>query len=128
MAARRAGLVLRGKRGLHFISAQVARGLVPRPEVSQLPGTELGMALVGGEVVPVLTLGESSGALVVCDVGGELIAFSGLNPEAAGFFEPTDTGVRYGAERAVELDLGAERDSAERSLTASRRGWLHGPH
>ncbi len=128
MPARRAGLVLRGKQGLLFIAAQVAKGLVPRQEVSRIPGTELGMALVGGEVVPVLSLGENEDVLVLCDVEGELIAFSGLVPQAAGFFEPTDQGVRYGSERADEINLVGRRDRAERSLTASRRGWLHGAH
>jgi hypothetical protein len=117
--ARRAGLVVRGGTGLHFIPAAVARGLVAAPVVSLVPGTEIGMALVSGEVVAVLPLGEGGGGLIVCEVEGELVGFSGLRPEAAGFFEEIDGGVLFGSERALELNLGAELE---------RRGSFHGPH
>jgi hypothetical protein len=114
----RAGLVVRAEDGLHFIPASVARTLVAAPEVSPVPGTGLGMALVSGEVVAVLSLGGAGSALVVCDVGGELVGFSGLSPEASGFFEAVPGGVAFGSQQALDLDLA--------ELLAKRRGHLHG--
>ncbi len=116
--ARRAGLVVRGENGLHFIPAAVARSLVAAPEVSLVPGAGIGMALVSGEVVAVLPLGLFGTALVVCEVDGELVGFSGLSPEASGFFEEAAGGVVFGTETARDLDLGAALE---------RRGSLHGP-
>ena len=125
--ASRAGLVVRGQSGLHFIPAEVARSLVATPEVSVVPGARLGMALVSGEVVPVLPLGDELGALVVCDVEGELVGFSGLVPEASGFFEIAEGGVLFGRERALDLDLGAALRGASTGLPAPEQDFYHGP-
>jgi hypothetical protein len=120
--ATRGGLVMRSDQGLRFIPAEVAQNLVPEPEVSDVPGTGVGMALVGGEVLPVLPLGSSAGAVVVCEVQGERIAFSGLAPEAAGFFEALPGGVRVGNELVPELDLGEIRTNVEKRLQGARGG------
>jgi len=124
--ARRAGLVVRGHSGLHFIPAHIARSLVAAPEVSLVPGTAIGMAMVSGEVVAVLPLGGGPGALVVCDVDGELVGFSGLAPEASGFFEEIEGGVLFGGERAVDLDLAAALRNAGTS-TLDQRGSFDEP-
>lgn len=113
---------MRGTEGLRFIPAEVARHVVSEPEISDVPGTGLGMALVGGEVLPVVPLGASTGAVVVCEVHGERIAFSGLSPEAAGFFEVAPEGVRVGDTVVPELDLGAVRAQVERRLQERRGG------
>ena len=119
---RRAGLVVRSRSGLHFIPATIARSLVAAPEVSLVPGAGIGMALVSGEVVAVLPLGNSAGALVVCEVEGELVGFAGLHPEASGFFEEIEGGVLFEAERALDLDLNAALSNAN-----ERGGVTHGP-
>jgi hypothetical protein len=113
---------MRSEEGLRFIPADVAQHLVPEPEISDVPGTGVGMALVGGEVLPVLPLGTSAGSVVVCEVRGERIAFSGLSPEAAGFFESLPGGVRVGTELVPELDLGAIRAGFEKRLQSQRGG------
>jgi hypothetical protein len=120
--ATRGGLLMRSEEGLRFIPADVAQNLVPEPEISDVPGTGVGMALVGGEVLPVLPLGGSAGAVVVCEVRGERIAFSGLCPEAAGFFEALPGGVRVGSELVPELDLAAIRAGVEKRLLSQRGG------
>jgi len=120
--ALRGGLVMRSDNGLCFVPADIAHGLVPEPEISDVPGTGVGMALVAGEVLPVLALGNRVGAMVVCEVAGERIAFSGLTPEASGFFESCPGGVRVGQEVAPELDLGAARDHAAQRFPAARGG------
>jgi hypothetical protein len=120
--ATRGGLVMLSDQGLRFIPADVAQNLVPEPEISDVPGTGVGMALVGGEVLPVLPLGSRPGAVVVCEVRGERIAFSGLSPEAAGFFEAVSGGVRVGDELVPELDLGEIRTSVEKRLQGARGG------
>ena len=50
MMALRGGLVMRRDNGLCFVPADVAHGLVAEPEISDVPGTGIGMALVAGEV------------------------------------------------------------------------------
>lgn len=125
--ARRAGLVLRGTdRALYFVGADVARGLVAEQDVSRVPGVSVGMALVGGEVVPVLPLGADAAALVLCSAGGELVAFAGLTPEASGFFDGVEGGVRFGKEHARELDVEARVAEFEAELRLARRGANHG--
>lgn len=120
--ATRGGLLMRSDQGLRFIPADVAQNLVPEPEISDVPGTGVGMALVGGEVLPILPLGSNAGAVVVCEVRGERIAFSGLSPEAAGFFEALPGGVRVGKELVPELDLSEVRSQVEKRLLRQRGG------
>jgi hypothetical protein len=123
----RAGLVVRGDDGLYFIPATVAKALVATPEVSPVPGAGLGMALVSGEVVAVVPLGDAASALVLCDVDGELVAFSGLSPEASGFFEATEAGVSFAGELAQDLDLNAALRSVEISQQGERGALSDGP-
>jgi hypothetical protein len=124
--ASRAGLVVRAPSGLHFIPAKLARSLVAAPEVSLVPGAALGMAMVSGEVVAVLPLGSAGSALVVCDVDGELVGFSGLVPEASGFFEEAEGGVLFADEHVSDLDLAAALQRIEHALVEARRRFSHG--
>jgi hypothetical protein len=65
------------------------------------------MALVGGEVVAVVELGEPSGVLVLCEISGQSVAFSGLSAERAGFWPASGTGVRVDDEHVSALDFSA---------------------
>jgi hypothetical protein len=61
--------------------------------VSRVPGSPLGMALVRGQIIPVLRLGDEEGCLVVGHVQGELLGVIGLHivglvPEDSGI-EPS---------------------------------------
>jgi hypothetical protein len=65
------------------------------------------MALVGGEVVAVVELGEPSGMLVVCELDGQALALSGLFAEKVGVWPGTEAGVNVDGVNVPALDLGA---------------------
>jgi hypothetical protein len=106
MAPRAGLLVKRGAERL-FIPANVARHLVPLPRLSRVPWDTVQMALVGGEVVAVVELGEPSGLLVLCEISGQSVALSGLSADRAGFWPESGTGVRVEGEHVPLLDLAA---------------------
>lgn len=87
-----AGLLVRCKGKLAFIPANVVRYVRYDVVVTPFPGTDLSMALLGGRVVPVVSLGPKERALVVCDIDGETIAVSGLEPLKSGFFDGDEQG------------------------------------
>lgn len=87
-----AGLLVRCKGQLAFLPANVARYVRYDVVVTPFPGTDLSMALLSGRVVPVVSLGPKERALVVCDIDGETIAVSGLEPLKSGFFEGDEQG------------------------------------
>jgi len=63
------------------------------------------MALVGGEVVAVLVLGEPSGELLLCEFDGQAVALSGLSAERVGFWPASESGVRVDGVTVPALDL-----------------------
>jgi hypothetical protein len=81
------GLLVRNDGKLAFIPSALVRFIRYDVVVTPFPGTELGMALLGGRVVPVIAVGREGKALIVCEVDGETFAFSGLEPLKSGFFE-----------------------------------------
>lgn len=87
-----AGLLVRCRGQLAFIPANVARYVRYDVVVTPFPGTDLSMALLAGRVVPVISLGPNQRALVVCDIEGETIAVSGLEPLKSGIFEGDEQG------------------------------------
>ena len=101
------GLLVRRRGSRAFVNAELARQIVSEPRISRVPGTALGMALVGGRVIGVLELGASTGALLVCELGGQIVACAGLQLERAGFFAKTPEGVWDSGE--LVPDLGLER-------------------
>jgi hypothetical protein len=86
------GLLVRCRGELAFIPAPQVRFIRYDVFITPFPGTELGMALLDGRVVPVISLGPRVRALVVCDIDGETIAISGLEPMRSGFFEGDEQG------------------------------------
>jgi hypothetical protein len=70
--------------------------------VSRVPGSRLGMALVHGQIIPVLRLGDEDGCLVVGRVQGEVFGVIGLHIVG---LEPEEPG-------AEPSTLAAEMDSA----------------
>lgn len=80
-----AGLLVQCGGQMAFIPAAVVRSVRYDVVVTQFPGTELGMVLLAGRIVPVISIGPSGRALVVCDIDGETVAFSGIEPIRSGF-------------------------------------------
>lgn len=87
-----AGLLVLNQGQLAFIPASVVRFIRYDVVVTPFPGTKLGMALLGGRIVPVVSLGSHQRALVVCDVEGETVAVSGIEPLKSGFFNGDELG------------------------------------
>jgi hypothetical protein len=107
---------------LCFVPGQVAQKVVYVTAVSRVPGTVIGMALVGGQVVSVIDLAPASGQLLVCEVDGELVAFAGIQAVAAGWYEAAEGGgIRFEDQAIPELDLVAEMRRVEQQLWLRRR-------
>jgi hypothetical protein len=103
--AQRAGLLVRRGGELAFLPASVARWLVPLPRLTKIPWDSAEMALVGGEVVAVLVLGEASGELLVCELDGQAVALSGLSADRVGFWPASESGVSVDGVTVPTLDL-----------------------
>jgi len=103
--AQRAGLLVRRGEALAFLPASVARLLLPCPRLTKMPWDSAQMALVSGEVVAVLALGEPSGELLLCELEGRAVALSGLSAERVGFWPANDSGVSVEGVNVPELDL-----------------------
>ena len=112
----RAGLLVRAGEDLGFVSAEIAQKVVPLPETSPVANTQLAMALVSGQVLPVVALGSPTGVLLVCEVEGELIGFSGLEVERTGSFPAADGGVMHGERKLRDLDLASALRTLDLSL------------
>jgi hypothetical protein len=113
---RRPGVLVRAGGELGFVPAHVARQVVPLPTLSPVATTPLQMAMVSGRVVPVVALGSPTRALLVCELDGEMIGFSGLDVERAGEFDATDGGVVLGDRTVRDLDLSGALRSLEQAL------------
>jgi hypothetical protein len=101
----RAGVIVRLRGELRFLSAHLVRRFVPPPTLSDVAGTGLTMALVDGQVLAIMSVGPRGSALTVCEVGGELVGLLGADPEAVGFFEAKGAGVLFRGQPTSELDV-----------------------
>jgi hypothetical protein len=80
------------------------------------------MALVGGEVVAVLALGEPSGELLLCEFEGQAVALSGLSADRVGFWPASESGVRVEGVTVPALDLSAALRQFQSDRPASQEG------
>jgi len=103
--AQRAGLLVQHGGELAFLPASVARWILPLPRLTKVPWDSAQMALVGGEVVAVLRLGEPSGELVLCELDGQAVALSGLYAHRVGFWPSSETGIEVDGIDIPMLDL-----------------------
>ena len=101
----RAGLLVRRHGELSFLPSSTVRSLVGLPRITQLPWDCAGMALIAGEIVAVIELGEPSGVLVLCEVDGCAFALSGLFAERVGAWPESPEGVRVDGVAVPMLDL-----------------------
>jgi hypothetical protein len=112
----RAGLLVRAGGELGFVPATVAKSLVRQPVSSPVTSTPLQMALVAGQVVPIVAIGSPTGELVLCEFDGEIVGFSGLEVERAGTFEAADGGVVADGRVLHDLDLEGVLRSLDQAL------------
>jgi len=111
MTARRGGLLLRVGGELFFLPASLTVSIDPAPAVERVPGAPaemLGIAAHGGEILPVVALGEAREGMVVCRWATELLGLVGATIVGAGVFEAVDDGVEHVSflgERARTLDV-----------------------
>lgn len=123
MTERAAGVVVGRGDALLFIPAEAALRIVQRPEITRVPGADLGMALIAGRVVAVIELAQGKSELLLCEVNGETIALSGLQVRSAGFFEVADGdagGVVVNGQRIAQLNVPSELSRAEQHLRSRR--------
>ena len=119
--SRAGAVVVVGPEGRAFVRAELAQQIVAQPTVSRVPNTGVAMALVGGRVVSVLTLGEPTRALLVCEIDGETVGFSGLAIEQVGLFEIDEQGARVSGELLPELSIRELLEGAARAQNGARR-------
>jgi hypothetical protein len=120
--APRAGLLVRRGSERLFLSASVARHLVPLPRLTKIPWDSAQMALVGGEVVAVVELAPPSGMLVVCELNGQALALSGLFAERVGVWPETEAGVTVDGVNVPALDLSAALEQFQRNGQTPKDG------
>jgi chemotaxis signal transduction protein len=122
------GVVFRVAEARYFLPATVASRVLPMPGVARVPGapTDLvGVALVEGEMVPVVAVGEldargsrrppatsrpraDNRPMLVCVVLGERVGLVGLEIIATGFFPPAEPeGVMHDDAVVPLFDVGA---------------------
>ncbi len=127
-AALTGGVVFRAGGASYFLPATVASKVLPMPGVARVPGAPadlVGVALVEGEMVPVVAIGELDGRgsrrppttgrpradnrpMLVCVLLGERVGLVGLEVLATGFFTPAEPeGVVYGEAVIPLFDVGA---------------------
>jgi chemotaxis signal transduction protein len=122
------GVVFRVADAQYFLPATIASKVLPMPGVARVPGAPVdlvGVALVEGEMVPVVAIGEldrrgsrrppvtnrpraDNRPMLVCTYLGERVGLVGLEIVATGFFEATDPEhVEHNGVPAPLFDVGA---------------------
>ena len=99
------GIVFRVGEHLHFLPATVALEVLPMPEIARVPGAppELaGVAVVKGTTLPVVTVGQSRGCLLVCSYLGERVGLLGVEIVATGRFEAREQDTVHGEQVTFE--------------------------
>lgn len=108
-----AGLVLSVRGEPRFLPALLVHSVLSCPRISAVPGSALGMAWVGGKVIPVARLDERGAHLVVCLAAGEVVGLAGVEVQRSGFFDPSEDGVLCDGVTVRPLDVARELERAE---------------
>lgn len=116
-----AGVVVSLDEALYFVPAEVAGSIVQRPVVTRVPGTSIGMALIGGRVVAVIDVGPRRDELLLCEIESEPFALSGLSVQGSGFYPVEGDQVRVGDQLVSGFDVKGALVKAELDLWTSRQ-------
>lgn len=90
MTTRVGGAILVVTGELWFVPTVSAERLLPVPRFSSVPGAAkelLGIALVDGDVLPVIAIGEGRGTMLVCNYLGERIGLVGHDGAETGTYD-----------------------------------------
>ncbi len=104
------GVVFRVGAELFFLPATVAMRVVPMPPIGRVPGAPpelVGLALVDGEMVPVVGLGGSRSCMLVVSYLGERVGLVGIDVVATGRFEAMHDHAVHAGEHARLFDVSA---------------------
>jgi hypothetical protein len=129
MASRKVGgILIRVDGTLVYLPPAVALKLAPVPQIARVPGAprELrGIALHGGEILPILAVGSARESMVVCTYAGALLGIVGGHVVGTGMFDVAEDGVSasHEGETAVAFDLAG---LCEQMQTDSWGGHWHG--
>jgi hypothetical protein len=119
-----AGVLVQKQEALAFIPASLVRAIRYDCTVTTYPGTELGMTLFASRIIPVLNLGDGGRALIVCDLDGELVGVSGLEPLQSGFFDGDEKGALHGQVLVPILDIQEQLEQWRATRRAQEDPWL----
>jgi hypothetical protein len=104
------GVVFRVESELFFLPATVAQRVVPVPPIGRIPGAPpdlCGLALVEGEMIPVLAVAGPRTAMLVVQYLGERVGVVGVEVLATGRFETQHDHVVHAGEHARLFDVSA---------------------
>jgi hypothetical protein len=99
------GVVVRVQGTLQFVSADTVHAIAPGPATTQVAGTSVGIALLGGHIALVLPLGEPTSTALLCDVDGDPVVVTGTAAVATGYYERVDDGVFFDGQVIPTLDI-----------------------
>jgi chemotaxis signal transduction protein len=90
---KRGGIVLRVDQALYFVPASAALRIAPAPRVTLVPGGPpdlVGIAMLEGTIVPVVSIGPARAEMVVCQHAGEPVGLIGAEVVRTGVFEVSE--------------------------------------
>ncbi len=104
------GVVFRVGTDLFFLPATVAMRVAPVPQLGPVPGAPpelVGLALVEGEMIPVVGVGPSRTAMLVVSYLGERVGLVGVDVVATGRFDAVHDHAIHAGEHARLFDISA---------------------
>jgi len=104
------GVVFRVGEELFFLPATVAERIAPVPNMGRIPSAPpdlCGLALVDGEMIPIVALGGSRSAMLVITYLGDRLGIVGVDVVATGRFETLHDHVLHQGEHARLFDVAA---------------------
>ena len=104
------GVVFRVAEALFFLPATVAQRVAPVPQIGRIPSAPpdlCGLALVDGEMIPIVALGQSRSAMLVVTYLGDRLGLVGIDVIATGRFETRHDHVLHRDEHARLFDVAA---------------------
>jgi chemotaxis signal transduction protein len=110
MQGTQGGVVFRVGEELFYLPATVAQRVAPVPKIGRIPSAPpdlCGLALVDGEMIPIVALSGSRTAMLVVTYLGDRLGIVGVDIVATGRFETQHDHVLHEGEHARLFDVSA---------------------